>query len=312
MSPLLLLFAGAVAALAPRLAAADWPVRAPRLAVLVWLALTSAMVSSVALAGLSLALYWDRTHDLVDGAWHVCLDALLGHHGWPGRVAAAAGLLGLVLLAARLALSAWRLLGAQRARRSQLRLLVRVAAVPGALPGATVIDHHEPAAYLMPGSADIIITSAAVEQLGEAELSAVLAHERAHHAGRHYALTHWMRLLSQAFPWVRCLQLGRRQVDRLVELCADDRATRSSSRLDVARALVTMAQPTSSSPPDGLLAIHPGNSMERLQRLLTPPPALSKMRKALLHGAVATLLLAPIGLATVDRYAAWLPNLLPL
>ncbi|WP_344617593.1 hypothetical protein, partial [Dactylosporangium salmoneum] len=79
MSPLLLLcFAAATAPAAPRLAAAGWPVRAPRLAVLLWLALSGATVGSAALAGLGLALYWDRTHELVGGAWHVCLDALLG------------------------------------------------------------------------------------------------------------------------------------------------------------------------------------------------------------------------------------------
>ncbi|GAA4261745.1 hypothetical protein GCM10022255_095620 [Dactylosporangium darangshiense] len=316
MSPLLLCFAAMAAAAAPRLAAAGWPLRAPRLAVLLWLALSGATAGSLALAGLSLALYWDRTHDVVNGAWHVCLDALRGRHGSLGQAVAVAGLLSVVLLAGRLLISAIRMLGAQRARRAQLRLLVRVAAVPGTVPGATVVHHHEPAAYLMPGrhrtGADIIITSAAVDRLGADELSAVLAHERAHHTGRHYAITHWMRLLAQAFPWMRCFRLGRRQVDRLVELCADEHAARSSSRLDVARALVSMAQPSSGSPYGGLLAVHGGDSMERLQRLLTPPPPLSRAARALLGVAAAVLLLAPMALATLDRYAGWLPHLLPL
>ncbi|WP_344617592.1 M56 family metallopeptidase, partial [Dactylosporangium salmoneum] len=225
--------------------------------------------------------------------------------------AAAAGLLGVGLLGGRLASSAARMIGAQRARRAQLRLLVRLAAVPGAVPGATVVRHHEAAAYLMPGGADIIITSAAVDRLHTGELSAVLAHERAHHAGRHYAITHWMRLLTQAFPWARCFRLGRRQLDRLVELCADEHAARRISRIDLARALVSMAQP-GSAPPDGLLALHGGDSMERLQRLLAPPPPLPRAARALLAATGAALLLVPVALATLDRYAGWLPHLPPL
>ncbi|MET7394214.1 M56 family metallopeptidase [Dactylosporangium sp. NPDC005572] len=318
MSPLLLLAFGALLATtaAPRLAAAGWAPRAPRLAVLAWIALSGAVLLSAVLAALTLLLYWDRTHDLVNGAWHFCLDALTGRLDRPAQVLAGAGLLGLCALAGRMTVSAVRMLKAQRTRRTRLRLAVRLGAVPSAVPGASVVRHDEPAAYLMPGrtrpgrAADIVITSAAVERLEATELEAVLAHERAHHAGRHYELTHWMRLLAHAFPRIRCFQVGRRQVDRLVEMCADDAAARSTSRIDVARALVTMAQPAPGIAGEGLLAMHGSDRLERLHRLLTPPAPLPVPARLLIPAGAALAVAAPPLLAMFDRYAGWLPTTL--
>ncbi|GGM67114.1 M56 family metallopeptidase [Dactylosporangium sucinum] len=321
MSPLLLAAFTAALALvgAPRLASAAWVLRAPRLAVITWITASAAVLVAGLLTGLTLLLYWDRTHDLVKGAWHVCLDALLGRHDRPAQVAAVAGLAGLGVLGWRLLASGYRTVCGMRFRRAQLRLMIRIAGVPSSVPGATVVRHHEPAAYLMPGPslpgrhADIIITSAAVARLREPELSAVLAHERAHHTGHHYELTHWMRILAQAFPALRCFQLGRRQVDRLVELCADDAAARTSDRIDLARALVSLAQPpTTPGRGDEVLAVHGGDGIERLNRLLSPPPPLSGRARGLIALSLIGLLLTPIGIAVFDRYTTWVPSIFSL
>ncbi|MFG2045215.1 M56 family metallopeptidase [Dactylosporangium sp. NPDC048998] len=309
MSPLLLVaFAAALAlAGAPRLAAAGWVVRSPRLGVAAWLALSAAILLSGLLAGLSLLLYWDCAHDLVDGAWHVCLDALLGRHNRTARLAAFAGLAALLLIGARMLHSAGRLYAAHRTTRSRLRLLVRLAAGPSPLPGATVVAHPEPAAYLVPGPllpgrrADIVITTAALDRLAAPELSAVLAHERGHHAGRHYEATRWMRMLAQAFPWARCFRLGRQQVDRLVELCADDTAARSAARIDLARALVAMA----GSGPGAPLAMHGGDALERLHRLLAPPAPLGAPARTTIAASCALLPITPMALAVLERTVAW-------
>ncbi|MGI5240902.1 M48 family metalloprotease [Dactylosporangium sp. CA-139066] len=319
MSPLLLAGFTAVLALAvaPRLASARWVVRAPRLAVGAWLGLSGAMLLAAVLTGLTLALHWNRTHDLVEGAWHICLDALLGRHHRPAQAAALAGLAGLLALTARLAVHARRMVAAARTRRAELRLAVRLGTVPSPLPGASVVRHAEPAAYLMPGpslpgrAAEIVVTSAAVERLPSAQLAAVLAHERAHHAGHHYELVHWMRLLMAAFPWPACFRLGSRHMDRLVELCADDAAARSAARIDLARALVTLAQPAP-GPAGGPLAAGGGDSLERLHRLLNPPRPLPWPARAAIVAATAAVLAAPAALAVFDRYVAWASALLPL
>ncbi|WP_432834170.1 M56 family metallopeptidase [Dactylosporangium sp. CA-092794] len=303
MSPLLLAgYATLLMLAAPRLAGAGWVARAPRLAVAAWLALTAALLLSGVLAGVGLMLYWDCTHDLVAGAWHACLDALLGRHHRRAHAAALAGLAALLLLGARLALGADRSYAARRALRSRLRLLVRMTA-PDAIPGATVVAHPHPAAYLVPGrAADIVITTAAVNRLAPPELSAVLAHERGHHAGRHYRAVHWTRLLAEAFPRVLCFRLARQQVDRLVELCADDTAARSTRRIDLARALVAMSSPP---PPtaDGALCAQGGDALERLHRLLAPPRPLSRTTRAGIAVTCPLLPLVPLTLALIDRLA---------
>ncbi|MEV4511198.1 M56 family metallopeptidase [Dactylosporangium sp. NPDC049525] len=313
MSPLLLIAFTALLAFlaAPRLAAASWVLRAPRLALAAWLTGSCAVVASSLLTGLNLLLYWDRTHDLVSGAWHFCLDALLGRHDEPAQVAAVAGLLTVAALCYRMGLGTVRMVAAQRSQRADLRLLVRLAGIPSSVPGATMVRHDQPAAYLMPGRAtDIVITSGAVDQLGAPELRAVLAHERAHASGRHYHLTHWVRFLVQAFPGITCFQLARRQVERLVELCADDTAARSADRIDLARALVTMAQPA--GPPGGLLAVGGGDSLERLHRLLAPPRPLTALSRACIAVGVAAVAIAPLAMAMFDRYVSWAPDALSL
>ncbi|WP_433618681.1 M56 family metallopeptidase [Dactylosporangium sp. CA-139114] len=229
-----------------------------------------------------------------------------------------AGLTGLVLLGGRLAVNGRRLVIAARARRAELRLAVRLGGLPSSLPGTSIVHHDEPAAYLLPGpsrpgrAAEIVLTSAAVERLRAPELAAVLAHERAHHAGHHYEITHWMRPLAAAFPRAGSCTLGRGQVDRLVELCADDTAARATAHIDLARALVSMAQPGPSGPPDGALGARGGDTLERLRRLLDPPPPLSWPARATIVAATAAALAAPIAMAAFDRYVTWAPALLPM
>ncbi|WP_433045666.1 M48 family metalloprotease [Dactylosporangium sp. CS-033363] len=308
MSPLLLVAFGAVLALAgaPRLAAAGWVSRAPRLGVAAWLALTAAILSSALLAGMSLLLYWQCAHDLATGAWHLCLDALAGRHDDHGaRAIALAGLAALLLLGARVGLGAGRQYTSDRTLRSRLRLLLRAAPPEQPVPGATVIAYPEPAAYLVPGlrlpgrPADIVITTAAVDRLAAAELSAVLAHERGHHEGRHFEATRWMRMLAQAFPWARCFRLGARQVDRLVELCADDTAARTAPRLDLARALAALAGARGPAPD---LSLHGGDALERMHRLLDPPRPLPRLHRAAIASLCGASTTVPPFLAVLERF----------
>ncbi|MGI5242959.1 hypothetical protein [Dactylosporangium sp. CA-139066] len=145
MSPLLLVaFAAALALLgAPRLAAAGWVARAPGLGVAAWLALSAAIVLSALLAASGLLLYCGSE---LGSAWH----ALRGRAGHIPRTAALLGSLALLLIAARMTHSARRVHAAHRGTRSRLRLLLRLAGARTAVPGATVVPHPEPAAYLVP------------------------------------------------------------------------------------------------------------------------------------------------------------------
>ena len=65
------------------------------------------------------------------------------------------------------------------------------------------MEHSQPAAYCVAGrQPTVILTTAAVQALDPGQLDAVLAHERAHLAGRHH------RLLALT-PAVLALALGR-------------------------------------------------------------------------------------------------------
>jgi Zn-dependent protease with chaperone function len=136
------------------------PARAPRLAIAAWLALTWSAVMSVVLGGFALAV-----------------PALPAGGGMSGLLAARA-----------------------RAGRSHRRGL-RAAGRADAQLGAIVIDHAQPAAYCLSGPRQpVVLTSAALSALDDAQVAAVLAHERAHQAGRHHLLVAAAASLAAAFP----------------------------------------------------------------------------------------------------------------
>src|SRR2546423_507738 len=60
----------------------------------------------------------------------------------------------------------------------------------------------------------------ALPRLPEPELDAVLAHERAHAAGRHHRACAAAGVLHHAYPSIPIFAHAHRQITRLVELCA--------------------------------------------------------------------------------------------
>jgi Peptidase family M48 len=73
----------------------------------------------------------------------------------------------------------------------------------------------------------VILTTAAAQALDADQLDAVLAHERAHLAGRHHRLLALARIGREVFPFLPLMRDAEQQVARLVELHADDAATRA-------------------------------------------------------------------------------------
>jgi Zn-dependent protease with chaperone function len=136
-----------------------------------------------------------------------------------------------------------------RRSRAQTRSHARTALLVGrALAGfslgarTVVLDDPRPAAYCAAGRpAAIVVTSGALAVLDPPQLRAVLAHERAHLAGRHHVLVTVVRGLAAAFPAVPLFSRGAAEVDRLAEMSADDTAARSAGRRTVAAALLALA-----------------------------------------------------------------------
>lgn len=301
----LLLFAAITAAVAPRwLGRARWVYRSPRLGIVAWYAALGGVVSAVAAAATSLLLPGRQNTAAVCVAWRWCVQAARGEHGVPGRLAATAVVLVTLLLAARLMVCAVRLLRVQRAQRREHLQLLRLAGREAPELGATVIDCAEPAAYMVAGNHRlVVVTTGAVAALREEELAAVLAHERAHAAGRHDVLLNGVRLLRMAFPRARVPAVAADQLSRLVEMRADEVAVIQHRPINLARALVTMAVAVSSSHvPAGAVSATGGDALARLGRLLDPPDRLTRLHAGAIVAAVVVMAIGPALAAAL----AWL------
>ena len=192
-----------------------------------------------------------------------------------------------------------RAAGQQALRHAQT---ARLAGRPEPALGAVLLEHPEPAAYCVAGRhPTVILTTGAVAALNPAQLGAVLAHERAHLAGRHHRLLAMARIGRQVLPFVPLMRDADLQVARLVELHADDAATRASDPRSLATALVVLATAASPAP---ALAAAATDAVQRIQRLLGPAEPLGPVRRHLLRATAAALALTPVLLALTPAVVA--------
>jgi Zn-dependent protease with chaperone function len=159
---------------------------------------------------------------------------------------------------------------------------------------AVVLPADRPAVYCVPGRpATIVLTTGAVSVLRTDELAAVLAHERAHLAGRHHLLT---GLMAGLLPVVPLFRTGAAEVARLAELRADDVAARLRGSTPLVRALLSMAtgvpfeMPARALAATGIAAT--GTVTARVNRLLAPVPRSRRRWQATALTAVIVTLAA--------------------
>jgi Zn-dependent protease with chaperone function len=285
------------------LAAARWPLRSPAAAIVLWqaLGLGWGLAAVGALAGLGAA---DRRSGVAVGA--VMRASLLMHGGnsaagaWSplGAVRALSLGAGIVLLA----LLCWVLVAAfaavLRARQRQRALLCLLAHGDPKVPGALVVDHPAAAAYCVPGlRSAIVISAGALDLLDQAELAAVLAHERAHLRERHDLVLLPFAALLRAFRWSGAARRAHRAVALLVEMHADDRVLRHRPARELATALLRVGAAGGGRPPSGALAAaDPGLDGEltaRVIRLLRPAPGLRGPALSLVCAAAAIVVAVP-------------------
>ncbi len=282
----------ALAAAAPGwLVRAAWVYRSPRLGVLAWQAIALTLLISTVTAALIVVMPWHPAHDAACEVWRLCLDAVAGAHGGVAQVVAWTGLAVLAAGAVRIvvaAVPAWRAARHWRRHAAMARLVGQHRPDLGAI----VLDRPDPAVYLVPGRvAKVILTTGAMARLGTDELAAVLAHERAHVHGKHHRPLALANLLRTAFPKIGPFDEAHRQISRLVEMCADDRARAEHSALALARALTALAIPAG---PPGALAGGGGEALERMHRLMCPPAPLPLRVRAVAVAFLLALPLAPL------------------
>ena len=148
----------------------------------------------------------------------------------------------------------------------------------------------------------MVLTTGALQALSPDQLQAVLAHERAHLAGHHHRLLALARIGRRALPFLPLTREADVQVARLIELHADDAATRTSDPVPLAAALVVLA--TAAASPAPALAAAATDTVQRIQRLLHPAAPLSRVRQQLLRAAASALALAPVLLALTPAVVA--------
>jgi Zn-dependent protease with chaperone function len=297
----LLLVAAVVATAAPRmLARADWVYRSPRLGIAAWYAVLAAVTSAVAAAVVSLVAPWRHGRAPVCVAWRWCAQAARGELGPAGRIAAVVIVGAGVALVARLVVCGLRLARAGAVQRREHLQVLGLAGRRSTELGVTVVDCAEPAAYLVAGPGRrIVVTSGALKVLTDQEVAAVLAHERAHAAGRHDLVMAGVRLWQAAFPAVALFAVARAQLGRLVEIRADEVAVARHRPISLARALVAMAIHAGSAAcpvPAGVVAAGGGDAAERLRRLLQPPDRLPRAQRMALVAGIVAVALTPVAL----------------
>ena len=312
LSPVLVLATLAVGLVpaAAELAAARWPRRSPAAAIMLWQAM--GLGWGVAAIGTLAALGADPVGPGVAGGVFAVLDNAarnVAREVRPPGFLAALRLLCLGASAALLALLCWVLIAAAgavlRDRRRHRALLSLLAHGDPKVPGALVVDHPAAAAYCVPGlRSRIVISAGALDLLDQAELAAVLAHERAHLRERHDLVLLPFTALARAFPWSVLVQRSYASVALLVEMLADDHAARRRPARELVTALIRVGSAGSPGSPAGTLAMADDEDAEvadsgvtaRVERLLTPSPGLSLPAHVLVCGAAAALVVVPAAL----------------
>ncbi len=311
IAAVLVAYAACVGTLGSRmLAGARWTARAPLLAIVTYLTAGWSVVAALGLAGLTLAVHATALGGGLSHLIGACVLRLRATYGTPGGATVAG--LGLTLaggVAARAALTATthlRAAGRQALRHAQT---ARLVGHPEPALGAVLVEHPQPAAYCVAGRhPTVILTTGALQALDPAQLDAVLAHERAHLAGRHHRLIAMARIGRQVLPFLPLMRDAEAQVARLAELHADDTATRASDPRSLATALVVLATAGNPAP---ALAAAATDAVQRIHRLLGPAEPLSRARRLLLRTTVAALALIPVVLALIPAVLALALGRLP-
>ncbi|EGX61638.1 integral membrane protein [Streptomyces zinciresistens K42] len=295
---LLLSVLGLTAAVpAPRaLTRAAWPEREPVLALWVWQCLVATVLLSC-LAALALgtaAVFGTVRAQLFAPAPPSVTEA---YDLSAAPVWAVALTLVLACGAAWTAAMLGRELVEARRRRSLARAHLRERApdLPAGLGPARgpllVLEDEYPDAWWMPGSPpQLIVTTGALHRLTGHQLDAVLTHERGHARAHHDWLLHLSTALATGFPRIPLFAHFCDQTHRLVELSADDTASRRCGHLTTALALIELNQHR------GVLSCASTHRLlgERVDRLLQPPPRLGRRDRALTTTAATLVPLLPL------------------
>jgi len=286
-----------------------WAARDPLPGIVVWLAATWSVIVATALAGLSLAVDSTAVGTQLSAMIGACIIRLRSAYATPGGIMAAwPGLFVTTAVTAWAVLAAVRYLGTDRRFALRHAEAARLVGRKAPALGAVLLDHAVPAAYSIASRPPtVVVTSAALRALDATQLAAVLAHEQAHLRARHQLLRALARIARRAAPFVPLCRHADEQVATLVELHADDVATRVSGTAPLAAALAILATATPSGPSPGMapgLSATSADVLARIHRLLRPAVPAGPLRRRLLGVGALALAAGPVLLALLPAMVA--------
>jgi len=284
----------------PRLLArSDWPMRAPRAAIVLWQSIAAAAVLSAFSAGLAIASGLFARHPGGQPNWSPAAE--IGALGWPLWLCSVMVFALTLLIGVRLVASSVIVAAETRRRRAHHRMVVDLLGDHRHGSGVRVIDVAEPMAYCLPGiRSRVVLSKGTLSALSHSEVQAILRHERAHLRARHDLVLESFIAVHTAFP--RFVRSGSalRAVRLLVELLADDAAVRAVGPAPVARALVACA---AARTPAGAMAAGGATTVIRVRRLAGRPNSMLLSLGAYL--AAVVVLVGP----TIAVAVPWLAEL---
>jgi Zn-dependent protease with chaperone function len=286
----LLLLSAATVLLGPTVLA-RWtgPRRSPLVSVAAWQLASWSVVINVALATVLIAAPSLAAAGRLPAGLESCLAAVRDvANPADSRLVQAVAVLMLCGMAIRLVGCAVRSAASNHRHRSRHRQLLSIVGRRNVWLGADVVADPTPMVYCVPGRGGrVVFTSAAMEKLSAPQRAAVFAHECAHLRGRHHLLVASACLLARAFPRVRLFSGGCEHTARLIEIRADDLASRGYGRRTVAEALLALADMDASA---AVLSASAVTTAARIERLLAPDSPLRESRIACARRAVGTAL----------------------
>ena len=283
---------------------ASWPRRSPAAAILLWQALGLAGGLAAVGAFVAIGVSGQKPQSgVLTGVTSLASQLAYGR-GFAAHqpvvltgIRLAALVAGFALFSALCGVLVMAFADAVSARRRQRELLALLAHGDPKVPGALVVDYPAAAAYCLPGiRSQIVVSVGTLDLLAPAELTAVLAHERAHLRARHDLVLIPFTSLRRAFPRSRVIAQGYRTVALLVEMMADDHALRVRGLVarELATALLRFGTAATDCAPAGALAAAEGELTARVIRLLTPQPPLSRAAQATVILAAALTVATPL------------------
>ena len=273
------------------------PQARPQLGLALWIALDMSIVLSIVLAAMAPVVGLQPVQDGLMSVVSACVLSLTQRYTGSGDATAhlMVAILGWGALLGITALGASVVVRAARFRRRHREGVALLGQYRPEL-GAWVINHAKPLVYCVGGRRrGVVLTTGAIVALDPDELSAVLAHERAHLRQRHMQLVILADGLRCGLGWIPGVRAASDEIAELVELCADDAARQATDGRTVASALLTLA---AGPMPLGALGASTGVTRARLSRLLDPPAA-PRQPVVAVSGAILSSLAVPVAIAVL-------------